>query len=165
MQYRILQSVMVAVLLVGLCGCESILGRAAKKEAPGQVVSLSDVPEPARATIERLTAGGEIKKIEKEETGGTVIYDVEARLKDKDVEYDVASDGKVLTAEESVPYSSLPAAVRAAVEKYFGSAEGLKASKEIEDGKIFYEVEGKKGGAVIALKLDETGKILEEEKG
>ena len=128
-------------------------------------MSLSDVPEPAGETIERLTAGGEIKKIEKEETGGTAIYDVEARLKDKDVEYDVASDGKVLTAEESVPYSSLPAAVRAAVEKYFGSAEGLKASKEIEDGKIFYEVEGKKGGAVIALKLDETGKILEEEKG
>jgi uncharacterized membrane protein YkoI len=165
MQYRILQSVMVAVLLVGLCGCESILGRAAKKEAAGQVVSLSDVPEPVRAAIERLTAGGEIKKIEKEETSGTVIYDVEARVGDKDVEYDVAADGKVLTREESVPYSTVPAVVRAAVEKYFGSAEGLKASKEIEDGKIFYEVEGKKGGAVIALKLDETGKILEEEKG
>ena len=165
MQYRILQSVMVAVLLVGLCGCETIFGPAAKKEAPAQVVSLSDVPEPARTTIDRLIGTGTIKKIEKEETGGTAIYDVEARVGDKDVEYDVAADGKVLTREESVPYSTVPAVVQAAVEKYFGSDQGLKASKEIEDGKIFYEVEGKKGGAVVALKLDETGKILEEEKG
>jgi len=164
MQYRILQSVMVAVLLVGLCGCETIFGPATKKEAPAQAVALSDVPEPARTTIDRLIAGGTIKKIEKEETGGAVIYDVEARVGDKNVEYDVAGDGKVLSAEESVPYSTVPAVVRAAVEKYFGSAEGLKAFKEIEDGKTFYEVEGKKGGAAIALKLDDTGKIIEEEK-
>ena len=164
MQCRILQTVMVVVLLVGLCGCESIFGPGAKKEAPAQAVSLSDVPEPARAVIEKLTAGGEIKKIEEEESGGKVIYDVEARVKDKDVEYDVAADGKILTSEESVPYSTVPAVVRAAVEKYFGSAEGLKASKEIENGKTFYEVEGKKGGAAMALKLDDKGKIVEEEK-
>jgi len=164
MQYRIFQSVMVAVLLVGLYGCNTISGRTAKKEAPAQELSLSDVPEPARATIERLTAGGEIKKLEKEESGGTVIYDVEARVKDKDVEYDVAGDGKVLTSEESVPFTSLPVAVQETVKKFFGSVEGLKTSKEIEAGKTFYEVEGKKGGAVITLKLDETSKILEEEK-
>ena len=164
MQYRILQSVLVAVLIAGLSGCDAISGRAEKKEAPGQVVSLLDVPAPARVTIDRLIAGGEIKKIEKEETGGTVIYDVEARVRDKDVEYDVDSTGKVLTAQESVPYTSLPAVVRAAAEKYFGSAQGLNASKEVEDGKTFYEVEGKKGSSTITLKLTDTGKILEEEK-
>jgi uncharacterized membrane protein YkoI len=164
MQNRILQSVLVAVLIVGLFGCNAISGRAEKKEAPSQVVSLSDLHAPARATIERLTAGGKIKKIEKEESKGTVIYDVEATVKGKDVEYDVAADGKVITSEESVPYASLPVAVQEAAKKYFGSAEGLKASKEVEEGKIFYEVEGKKGGSSIALKLNETGKILEEEK-
>jgi len=164
MQYRILQSILVAVLIVGLFGCSAISGRAEKKEATGQVVSLSDLPAPARATIERLTAGGEIKKLEKEQTGGKVIYDVEARVKGKDVEYDVASDGKVLTAEESVPYASLPAVVQEASKKYFGFTEGLKAFKEVEDGKTFYEVEGKKGRSSIALKLTETGKILEKEK-
>jgi uncharacterized membrane protein YkoI len=165
MKYRIIQSVLVAVLIVGLFGCNDISGRSGKKEAPGQVVSLSDIPTPARATIERLTAGGDIKKIEKEEQNGTVIYDVEAKVKDKDVEYDVASDGKVLTAEESVPYTSLPAAVQDAVKKYFGSAEGLKASREVEKDKTFYEVEGKKGGSTVTLKLTDTGKILEKEKG
>jgi len=164
MLYRILQSVLVAVLVVGIFGCGALSGRAKKKETPAQAVKLSDIPESARATIEKLTAGGQIKKLEKEETGGKVIYDVEATVKGKDVEYDVASDGKVLSSEESVPYASLPTAVKAAAEKYFGSAEGLKASKEIEDGKTFYEVQGKKGSSAVELKLAESGKILEEEK-
>ena len=160
MQYRIVQSILMAILIVGLFGC----GWVQKKEAPGQVVALSDVPAPARATIERLTAGGDIKKIEKEEEEGIVLYDVEAKVKDIDVEYDVASDGSVLSAEESVPYSTMPAVVQAAASKYFGSAEGLKAHKEVEKGKTFYEVEGSKGGSAITLKLSDTGKILEEEK-
>jgi uncharacterized membrane protein YkoI len=164
MQYRIVQSVLVAILVVGISGCAGLSGRGAKKEAPAQQVSLSEVPAPARAAIEGLTAGGEIKKLEKEKVGGKVIYDVEASVRGKDVEYDVASDGKVLTREESIAYDSLPAAVKTTVQKYFGSAAGLKASKEIEEGKTFYEVEGSKAGSTIALKLAETGKIIEEEK-
>jgi hypothetical protein len=85
-------------------------------------------------------------------------------VRGKDVEYDVASDGKVLSRQESIAYDSLPAAVQTAVQKYFGSAVGLKASREIEEGKTFYEVEGSKAGSTIALKLTETGKIIEEEK-
>lgn len=164
MQYRIFLGVMVIVLIAGLVGCNAISKRSEGKEASSQAVTLSDLPAPARATIEKLTAGGKIKSIEKEETGGMVIYDVEAKVKDKDVEYDVTADGKIVSSEESVPYTSLPVAVQAAVKKYFGSAEGLKASKEIENGKTFYEVEGKKDGSTIELKLSEKGKILEEEK-
>ena len=79
---------------------------------------------PARATIEKQTAGGKIKSIEKEEEDGKVIYDVEATVQGRDVEYDIAADGTVLTSEQSVPYASLPLAVRNAAEKYFGSAAG-----------------------------------------
>jgi uncharacterized membrane protein YkoI len=164
MQYRIVQSVLVAILVVGISGCAGFSEWGAEKEAPGQQVSLSEIPTPARAAIERLTAGGEIKKLDKEEAGGKVIYDVEASVRGKDVEYDVASDGKVLTRQESIAYNLLPAAVQTAVQKYFGSAVGLKASREIEEGKTFYEVEGSKAGSTIALKLTETGKIIEEEK-
>jgi hypothetical protein len=85
-------------------------------------------------------------------------------VKDKDVEYDVASNGAVLTSQESIAYNLLPAAVKATVQKYFGSAEGLKTSREIEEGKTFYEVEGSKAGSTIALRITETGKIVEEEK-
>ncbi len=56
----------------------------AKKEASAQQVPLSAVSEPARIVIEKLTAGGEIKKIEKEEVDGKVVYDVEATVGEKD---------------------------------------------------------------------------------
>ncbi|HUT31682.1 MAG TPA: PepSY-like domain-containing protein [Sedimentisphaerales bacterium] len=155
---------LVAVMVIGISGCAAVSEHGEKKDAPAQKVSLSQIPSPARATIERLTAGGQIKKIEKEQEHGKVIYDVEAMVKGKEVEYDVADDGTVLTSEESIAYDLLPAAVKTAVQKYFGSAEGLKASREIEKAETFYEVEGSKAGAKIALKLSDTGKILEEEK-
>ena len=153
MKYWILGVALIAVLMLGISGCNSV-----------RKVTLSQVPLPARTTIEKLIAGGEIKMIEKETANGKTVYDVEAKVKDKDVEYDVASDGTILTSSESVPYDLLPAAVKQAAQKYFGSAEGLNASKEIEKDKTYYEVEGKKGGKAIALKLDDKGKITEEEK-
>jgi uncharacterized membrane protein YkoI len=163
MRYGILASVMVAVLVVGLSGCNCLSKQGEQKEAPAQAVSLADVPAPARATIEKLTAGGTIKKIDKAEEDGKTIYDVEATVGGKDVEYDVAADGAMLTSEQSVPYAAIPLAVRNAAEKYFGSAEGLKAAAEVEGGKTFYEVSGKKGRKPMTLKLSTTGEIVEEE--
>ncbi|MFB0509695.1 MAG: PepSY domain-containing protein [bacterium] len=136
-----------------------------QKEKTDQKLKLSDLPTPVRTTVEKLTAGGVIKKIEKDEEDGKVVYDVEAKVKNQNVEFDIASDGTILTTEESVPYASLPAAVRSAAEKYFGTAEGLEANKEVEKGKNFYEVEGKKQGWKVTIKLTETGQIVEEEKG
>ncbi len=164
MQCRVLECVLVAVLIAGLSGCGAISKREAREDASAQQVPLSTVPEPARIVMEKLIAGGEIRKIEKEEVDGKVVYDVEATVGEKAVEYDVAGDGTVLTVEESVPYASLPAVVRASAEKYFGSAAELKASREVENGKTFYEVEGKKKGNAVALKLTDAGRIVEEEK-
>jgi len=162
MLYRILQIVVAVVLIAGLCGCKCPWAREGK-EAPAQAVTLSEVPGPARATIEKLTAGGEITKIDQEGQGAKAIYDVEGKVQDKLVEYDVAADGTVLSSEESVPYASLPGPVRTAAAKYFGTDQGLSASRELENGKTFYEVGGKKGDAAITLKLSDTGKILEKE--
>jgi uncharacterized membrane protein YkoI len=166
-------SVLAVVVTVGVVGCSSVTPQGEKaekaekaqqiekKETPAQSITLAQVPEPAQTAIKKLTATGKIKKIEKAEEDGKVVYDVEATVRGRDMEYDVAADGTVLTSEQSVPYASLPLAVRKAAEKYFGSATGLKASVEVEGGKTFYEVEGKNG---TALKLSDTGQILEEEK-
>ncbi len=173
MEGRILQSVVIAILMVGLAGCcgqcqrgekTQQVEKAAKTEAPAQQVSLSQVPEPARAVIEKVTVGGKIKKIEKAEEGGKTIYDVEATVRDRDVEYDIAADGTILTSGQTVPYASVPLVVRNAAEKYFGSATGLKAFVELEEGKTFYEISGTKGGTPMTIKLTDTGQIVEEEK-
>ena len=160
MRCRVLECTLVVLLVAGMSGC----GTTSEQRACVRQVPLSAVPEPARLVIETLIAGGEIKTIEKEEVNGQVIYDVEASVGGKDVEYDVASDGTVLTAEESVSYASLPAAVQVAAHRYCGSATELKGSREVEQGKAFYEVEGQKKGKAVALNLTEAGHIVEEER-
>ncbi|MCL5279894.1 MAG: hypothetical protein M1376_08325 [Planctomycetes bacterium] len=166
----VFQIIVAVILIVGVTGCCGACKRGEKaegaetKEAPAQQVSLSQVPEPARAAIEKVTAGGKIKKIEKAEEGGKTIYDVEATLRDRDVEYDIAADGTILTSEQAVPYTSVPLVVRNAAEKYFGSATGLKGFVELEEGKTFYEISGKKGKTPMTIKLTDTGQIIEEEK-
>ncbi len=167
MKYRMLRTVLVGVVIVGVtgCCCSSKKGeKGEEKEVAAQQVSLAQVPAPARAAIEKQTAGGKIKSIEKEEKDGKAVYDVEATVQGRDVEYDIAADGTVLTSEQGVPYASLPPAVRSAAEKYFGSAAGLKAGVETEGDKTFYEVEGQKGRTTVTLRLTNTGQIVEEEK-
>ena len=163
MRCRIVWVLAVAVLFMWFLGCSLFSGGKAGEEDV-RPVALRDLPAPARAAVEALVAGGEIRKIDREEKDGTVIFDVEATVQGKDVEYDVDSSGNILSSEESVPYASLPAAVRAATERYFGSGEGIQASKENEEGKTFYEVAGMKGAARMELKLTETGQIVEEEE-
>jgi uncharacterized membrane protein YkoI len=125
-------------------------------------MTLSDLPAPACSTIEKLTAGGTDITLAALKKGGKTTYHVEGTLQGKDVEYDVDSAGKVVTAQESVPYASLPAAVRIAAQVYFATHEGLTASKELESGKTFYIVTGKKGTAEKELKLTETGKVSKD---
>lgn len=166
MQQQVMGQQLRLVIAV-LCLSLTISAAAAEKETEDkpQPVTLVDLPQPARAAVEKWLSGGTIKKITKEEDDGKIIYDVEATVKGKHAEADIAADGTVLSTEEEVPFGSLPETVRAAAEKYFGSAKDLKASKEIEAGKTYYEVEGRKDEKKVTLKLDDAGKILEEEKG
>lgn len=157
----LLSVALAGVLVVGLCGCASIMGEDAKDEKP---MTIADVPAPARATIEKLTAGGTIEKLDMEKDNGKVIYDVEAMVEGLHVEYDVAADGSVISAEKAVAFASLPEVVKFSATKFFGSAEGLTAMREEAEGKVFYEVSGKKTtGKEREIKLNEAGEIIEKD--
>jgi len=164
------QIVAVILLVVGLTGCDSFQGERTEKaaavetEAPGQAIALADVPARARVVIERVTAGGTIRQLEKAEEGGRTVYDLEATVRGVEVEYDIAADGTILTSGRSVPYAAVPLAVRHAAERRFRSAQGLTAFVEVEEGQTFYEIGGQKGGVPLTLKLSEAGQIVEEER-
>ena len=163
MQNQISRSIIAFLLAAGVTafvvGCASTRACKEKKEDATERVSLAQLSAPARATVEKLTAGGKIDMIDKEVEKGKVVYDVEATVGGKHVEYTIATDGAVVGTETSIEYSELPAAVRAAAEKYFGSATGLKAVKGVEEGKTTYEVEGHKNGKKVAAEFDASGKL------
>src|SRR5438034_1882433 len=135
---RMLIASMLAAGLAGLAGCATDKGSAKAKE---ERVTLAQMSAPARATVAKVTAGGKVDQIDKEVERGKVVYDVEATVGGKHVEYLIAdADGEVLGTEVSIEYSALPEPVRAAAEKYFDSATGLKAMKGVEYGETHYEI-------------------------
>src|SRR6267142_2849731 len=75
-------------------GCASDKQARAKKEVR---VSIADLSAPARATVDKVTADGKVDQIEKEVEKGRVVYDVEATVGGRHVEFLIAdADGAVL---------------------------------------------------------------------
>src|SRR5690242_5929604 len=129
---RILIASMCAVVLVSLgAGCCCSKSGAAKEED----VTLAAVSAPARATIEKETAGGHVDKITREVERGKTVYDVEATVEGKHMEYLVAdATGELLGTEVPVEFSALPQPVQDAAQKYFGTTTGLTVMKGVEYG-------------------------------
>src|SRR5262249_26252192 len=122
-------------------------------------VSLAQLSGPARATVEKVAAGGTIDQIDKEIERGKTVYDVEATVGGKHVEFLIAdADGAVLGTEVPINFDELPEAVRRAAGKYFGTVTGLKAMKGVEYGETSYEIEGRKNGKMIEVAFDPSGK-------
>jgi uncharacterized membrane protein YkoI len=126
-------------------------------------IAWKDLPEPVRAAAHTMTAGGAVKHVEMEKAEGQVVYAVEASMGGTDKEFTFSADGTLLAEEEDVALADVPEAVRATAEEYFGGRSRLSASKEIAGGVTSYEVEGRKGGREVSLRLSETGSVLGNE--
>jgi uncharacterized membrane protein YkoI len=121
---------------------------------------MADLSAPARATVEKETAGGKIDKITREVERGKTVYDVEATVSGKHMEYLIdAADGKILGTEVPIEFSRLPVPVKAGTQKYFGNTTGLTIMKGVEYGKTHYEIEGMKNGKKVEVTFDPNGKL------
>lgn len=168
MQNRISRSIVTFLMAVGLTGlaaaCASNRAATERKEDAAARISLAELSTPARAAVQKLTAGGKIEKIDKEVEKGKEVYDVEATVNGKHMEYTIATDGSVVGTETGIDSSELPEAVQTAAKKYFGGATRLDSVRVEEDGRTAYEIEGKKNGKKVAITFDTRGKVVEEEK-
>jgi uncharacterized membrane protein YkoI len=155
-----------AVGAIALTGCitekcemrhkEAAEEKAQDKEVP---VTLAQLSEPARATVEKVTGSGKIEQLTKEVERGKLVYDVEVEVDGKHQEFLIAdADGTVLGTEVPIAYAELPKAVRVAAEKYFDAAAGLTAMKGVEFGETTYEIEGPKNGKTVEATFDPEGK-------
>ncbi|SRR5258705_2307153 len=154
--HRLLMATILTLAVAGTTiGCKST------GEGKTTRVTVAELPEPARAAVNKLTAGGKVEQIDKEIENGKVIYDVEATVGGKHVEYSIGADGAVLGTETSIEFSELPEPVRLAAEKHFGTTSGLKAMKGVEEGKTHYEIEGTKNGKKSEVTFDPEGKRTE----
>ena len=162
MKGKINQFVLVPLLALGVSllaiGCQT--SKASKAEPKEKRVTVEQLSAPARATVDKVTAGGHVDQIDKEVERGKVVYDIEATVNGKHTEFLIAdADGAVLGTENQIELAELPESVRAAAGKYFGGATGLKAMKGLEYGETHYEIEGLKNGKKVEVTFDPDGKI------
>jgi hypothetical protein len=159
---RIGRLIATLVVAVGVAALAAGCGTSGSGEGSTVSVSLEDLPDAPRRTVQRLTAGGRIERIDKEVENGRIVYDVEATIGGKHMEFLVAdSDGAVLETETSVDFNQLPPAVRAAAAQYFDSTVGLTSLKKDAFGQVSYEITGTRNGRSAEGTFDPTGQLLE----
>lgn len=125
-------------------------------------IPLMAMSAPARATVERETAGGQVESIIRETERGRLVYDVEASVGGKHLEYLIAdSDGAILGTETQIEFNQLPAPVQTEAEGLFGTTSGLMIMRGEEYGETSFEVSGNKDGKRVEATFNPKGKRLE----
>jgi uncharacterized membrane protein YkoI len=128
----------------------------------GKDVSLSELPEAVRVTIERELKGVEIDDIERDEDDGKIVYEVETDG-DADIKIKIAEDGTLLQKEEELDTKDLPAEILNAVKKIFGDVDFEDIEKEYRSGRgTIYKIEVEKDKLRIDLEMKEDGTVVKK---
>lgn len=146
---RLTLSVVVATGIIGLAGCRQAEPVGPQTPvAPATAITPTagaDIPDAVRAAVLAKRPGMVIAEAELKEREGRRYYDVEGTLNGAEIELDLletSSGWQVVEIQRDIPWSTAPAAVRAAAE---GSRSGFTPVRVIEstqaqDGAIIYEL-------------------------
>ena len=130
----------------------------------GQLVD--ELPPAAAATLASLYPDASIEEIERTDDAGTIAYAVLLDVDGSEVEPNLDEAGTLLSLEEEIEASELPAAVAAVVDAEAGaSAAGLPGSglerETLASGEVRYSVEYENDdGQSLTLAMTETGELL-----
>src|SRR4051812_44970869 len=111
-------SVFVLSACVVVAGCNSMHHGSDTSHGKEVDVTAQQMSEPARATMNQQVGNGKIEKITREVERGATVYDVEANVGGKHMEYLIAdSNGELLGTEVPIAWNDVPAPVKTAAEK------------------------------------------------
>jgi uncharacterized membrane protein YkoI len=185
---------LIAVALgIGLLGTSLVLARpgSAEKESKAGLkereVTLDQVPRPVKRTILKQAGKNKIREIEEVTKGGRTIYEAEWVAEGKEIDIQVAANGKLLgkevekaegkeeeeaekgkgakETERQVTAAELPKAALAALKKLAAGAKITEFAEEVEHGHTFYEGSFKApSGAKMDVLVTPTGDLVEIEQ-
>src|SRR2546426_2530144 len=88
-------------------------------------VKMGDLPEAVQKAVREQSRGAKVRGLSKEVENGSTFYEVELRINGHNKDVLIDPTGAVVEVEEEVPLSSLPAAVKAEIEKQAGKGKIL----------------------------------------
>lgn len=107
--------------------------------SPAKSLKLASLPPAVRQAVTDNARGGEIRTITSEKEKGVTEYEVETILNGKHRDFNLDSQGKLVSVEEEVPLDTLPAAARAAIEKKVASGKLERVEAVTASGKTTWE--------------------------
>jgi len=127
-------------------------------------LSLSELPQAARVTIERETKGFgfEIEDIDRDNDDGKVVYEVEAESSDgRRTEFVVAKDGLLIRLGGELRAEDMPAQIGEAVKKAVGDVVFFRIRRRVPPGgELRYDIEADTEDTEISLHIAGDGSII-----
>lgn len=138
------------------------LAAAAAAAQTEKKLDYKSVPAAVRAAFEKQFAGARVIGASSEIDGGSTLYEIECEWRARHHDITFRSDGSLVSVEETIPMSEVPAAVAQALKKMFPRAEVTRAEKIAEGGAVSYEFQ-LKGAAKREAKFSPDGKLISSE--
>jgi hypothetical protein len=124
-------------------------------------VKMKDLPPAVQATVRQQSEGATLRGLSKEVEGGKTFYEAELKVSGHTKDVLIDADGKVVSVEEEVPLSAVPAAVIAGIEKQAGKRKIQFVESVTKDGAIaYYEAHVKSGIMSKEIKVGTDGKLI-----
>jgi len=124
-------------------------------------VKMKDLPPAVQATVKQQSEGVTLRGLSKEVEGGKTYYEAELKVGGHTKDVLIDADGKVVSVEEEIPLSAVPAAARAEIEKQAGTRKIQFVESVTKDGAIaYYEAHVKSGIKSKEIKVGTDGNLI-----
>lgn len=145
---RRLFPLVIATGVIALAACSPTEPDPAASEPPATAITptaAADIPDAVRAAVLAARPGMAIAEAELKEREGRRYYDVEGTVDGADIELDLLetpSGWQVVEIQRDLPWSAVPAAVRAAAETARAGFVPVRVIESVQaaDGAVIYEL-------------------------
>lgn len=139
------------------------VGVTAMAEEPKEAkISIDAAPAAAQRAINKAVGTGHLVEVVKEALDGKTVFEADFTVDKVEHSVKVTEAGEVIEEESGVEVNALPAAVTDALKAKYAKADVEDASLVKAGDKEFYEIGVKVDGAEREIKMDASGKILED---
>lgn len=124
-------------------------------------VAAEALPAPVRKTLDTQTQGAKVEKHLQVSRSGKTYYEIELQVSGHKKEVVIEPSGELTKVEEVVPLNTVPAAVRAAIDKNTGRGKFVKVKTILTKGQLTaYEAVIDLDGVKTEFKLTPSGEPL-----
>lgn len=127
-------------------------------------VKMKDLPKPVQMTVKEQSKGATVRGMSKETEDGNTYYEVELKVKGHKKDVLIDTTGKVVETEEEVAVASIPAVVKAEIDRHVGAGRIVMVESISKNNVVVaYEAHIKTGKKYTEVKVGSDGQLISTE--